>query len=729
MTEFTGRTVEEAIETGLTTLSLSRDQVEIEILEEGRTGVFGMGSRLATVRITLPGSESAPPASEAVDVIEVVDSSPDAITPKPTPVSETMTEMPTQIADTDNTEGAVASVGTTDSVIDVAVEMTEQDEVLAIAQDFLQNMLDRMGLKTRVEASVVAADKENREPTYLLNIEGEDLGILIGRRAETLEAIQYLVRLVVNRYLHTWPRIEVDVEHYKERRELSLERLANTMADKAVRENRTVVLEAMPLASGVWCTSLFGIAKMCTPRASEKAKTAKSASFPPRTFLYCGHAVLHNLIHGPLGICRRSVFLSPALTGLHPPFYGMNGAADDWLKRLCVAYNDAVSAITENLARPRIGLLATLLSTSQNYRSAGLNTYSHQLLHHLPERCKQFEFLTYVGDASYRARPGLLLRQPRIPTQRPIARIFWEQARLPQAIRRDRLSLLHGLAYATPLFAGIPIVVTVHDLSFLLYPQSFRPGNRLYLSRITAQSCHRARRVIAVSKATANDLVHLLGVPETKIDVVYNGVDEIYSPLPVAEVEAYRRQAGWPESFMLIVGTLEPRKNHLGLLDAYDRYRRSVQNPIPLLIGGGKGWYFENVFERVKALGLEQYVHFLGFVPLTDLPWLYNAASLFVYPSVYEGFGLPVAEAMACGTPVITSSVSSLPEVAGDAAWMVDPDDSEALALAMTAVLNDSERSDAMRTAGLTHAAQFRWTATADATAAVYAHALEKDHG
>ena len=391
-----------------------------------------------------------------------------------------------------------------------------------------------------------------------------------------------------------------------------------------------------------------------------------------------------------------------------------------------------MSAPNDDLARPRIGLLATLLSTAQNYRGAGLNTYSHQLLHHLSERSqrsRQFGLLAYVSDASYRARPGLLLRQPRFPTQRPFARILWEQTFLPLAVRRDRLKLLHGLAYAAPLFASVPTVVTVHDLSFLLYPEAFRPGNRLYLTHITAQSCRRARRVIAVSQATASDLTQLLGVPQTKIDVVYNGVDGIYRPLPAAQVDAYRRQAGWPERFVLIVGTLEPRKNHLILLEAYDRYRRSVRHPLPLLIGGGKGWDYDKIFERVKTLGLEPYVHFLGYVPLTALPWLYNAASLFVYPSRYEGFGLPLAEAMACGTPAITSSSSSLPEVAGDAALLVGPDDSAALAQAMAAVLKDQDRQKAMRAAGLAHVAKFHWAGTAGATAETYTRALEKNHG
>lgn len=246
MTEFTGRTVEEAIEIGLTTLNLSRDQAEIEILEEGRTGVFGVGSRLATVRITSSDStsDSTPQTPAVKEVIEVADSSDSE--PEPTLIAEPVAEMETRTEDAEIEEIVIDPVIETDLSGERDAEMTEEDEVVAISQDFLQNMLDLMGLKTQVESTVVEPDRDNREPTYYFNIEGEDLGSLIGRRGETLEAIQYLVRLVVNRYMHNWPRIEVDVEQYKKRRELSLERLANTLADQAVRDNRTIVMEAMP---------------------------------------------------------------------------------------------------------------------------------------------------------------------------------------------------------------------------------------------------------------------------------------------------------------------------------------------------------------------------------------------------------------------------------------------------------------------------------------------------
>jgi glycosyltransferase involved in cell wall biosynthesis len=179
-----------------------------------------------------------------------------------------------------------------------------------------------------------------------------------------------------------------------------------------------------------------------------------------------------------------------------------------------------------------------------------------------------------------------------------------------------------------------------------------------------------------------------------------------------------------------MVGTLEPRKNHLGLIEAYARYRRMTKTPLPLLIGGGKGWHFDEIFHRVQALGLEEAIRFLGFVPWEDLPWLYNAAALFVYPSRYEGFGLPVAEAMRCGTPVITSNVSSLPEVAGDAALTIAPDEHEALAQAMLRILHtEPERQAIMRRKGQKQAARFSWERTAQQTAALYAHVLNSTHG
>lgn len=387
-----------------------------------------------------------------------------------------------------------------------------------------------------------------------------------------------------------------------------------------------------------------------------------------------------------------------------------------------------MSAMTFASGLPRVGLVATLLSTATSYRGAGIHTYCDQLLQNLPNQRPAHDYFAFVNDPAYQPPPGLTLHRAPAASQRPSRRILWEQAVLPFLARRQ-VDLIHGLAYALPLAAGLPSVVTVHDLSFLLFPQAFAPGNRLYLSRISAISCRRASKVIAVSQATASDIQRLIGIPANRIEVIYNGVDEAYYLRPATEIEDYRRQTGWPDRFLLSVGTLEPRKNYPTLIEAYALYRRLASSPLPLLIAGGRGWQYDAIFSCVSALGLEQHIRFLGFVPASMLPWLYNAAAVFVYPSRYEGFGLPVVEAMACGVPTITSTASSLPEVAGQAALTVDPDDVETLAEMMHKVAGDVERQMMMREAGLHQAERFRWCFTAARTAALYASVCGIDHG
>ena len=234
-------------------------------------------------------------------------------------------------------------------------------------------------------------------------------------------------------------------------------------------------------------------------------------------------------------------------------------------------------------------------------------------------------------------------------------------------------------------------------------------------------SVRRARRVVAVSESTKQDIVRIYDISPEKIDVVHNGVDTSFRPLPADQVAAFRQQKGLPERFALFVGTLEPRKNVVRLVEAYARLPKGRP---PLVLVGGKGWFYDEIFRRVEALELTGEVHFSGFVPAEDLPLWYNAADLFVYPSVYEGFGLPALEAMACGTAVITSTASSLPEVVGKAGRLVDPTDTEALATAMEQVLGDREMQEQMQTAGLVQAAGFSWEKAARLTADSYRHAL-----
>jgi glycosyltransferase involved in cell wall biosynthesis len=267
--------------------------------------------------------------------------------------------------------------------------------------------------------------------------------------------------------------------------------------------------------------------------------------------------------------------------------------------------------------------------------------------------------------------------------------------------------------------------VTVYDLSFRLTPQRFRPAQRLYLSAFTAVSCRRARRVLAISESTRADLVRLLRLPASKVDVAFPGLSPALRPLPAAQVEAFRARCGLPERFILYLGTLEPRKNLAILLEAYARLR-PLHPDLYLVLAGARGWWYADLFRRVEALGLSSAVVFPGYVQQDELPLWYNAAAAFAYPSSYEGFGLPVAEALACGRPVVTTAVSSLPEAGGDAAYLVPPGDVPALAAALAqALVSDTERA----ARGLAHAARFTWAGTAAQTAASYRRALEQPSG
>lgn len=232
MSEFTGRTIDDAIETGLKTLGLSREAVEIEVLDEGRGGVFGLGSKEARVIIrSLSAGSPAPDAPPSHSSDPDTDQAPVVIAQAE--VEQQGTEVEPEL---DEEEGY------TESELEA---LDAENEVLMISRNFLQGMLDHMGLDTTVEAEIQPADDDG-EIGYYLNIAGQDLGILIGRRAETLDAIQYLVRLVANRHTHAWHRVEIDVERYKQRRQTSLQRMAENMAERAVREQRTIILEAMP---------------------------------------------------------------------------------------------------------------------------------------------------------------------------------------------------------------------------------------------------------------------------------------------------------------------------------------------------------------------------------------------------------------------------------------------------------------------------------------------------
>ncbi|HTM68619.1 MAG TPA: glycosyltransferase family 1 protein [Candidatus Binatia bacterium] len=258
----------------------------------------------------------------------------------------------------------------------------------------------------------------------------------------------------------------------------------------------------------------------------------------------------------------------------------------------------------------------------------------------------------------------------------------------------------------------LPLVVTVHDLSFVRFPRFFSAKQRLWHAAVGADRLlRRAAAVVAVSEHTKADVVETYGVPAERVTVASPGVSAAFSPRPGTEIAALRAKLGLHSPYFLFLGSLEPRKNITGLIDAYDR----VAGGHDLVIAGGKGWLYRDIFRRAAASPKRDRIRFIGYVEGADKPALYAGASALVYPSFYEGFGMPPLEAMACGTPVVASHASSLGEVVGDAGLLVDPYSPADIAAAMTAVVGDGRLAAELRRRGLERAKRFTWDASAAA--------------
>jgi glycosyltransferase involved in cell wall biosynthesis len=308
----------------------------------------------------------------------------------------------------------------------------------------------------------------------------------------------------------------------------------------------------------------------------------------------------------------------------------------------------------------------------------------------------------------------------RAPLSERALTILWHRLRLPIPVEwfTGPIDIFHSTDFVLPPVRQARTILTVHDLTFMRLPQCAEVGLRAYLNKVVPRSIERANLVLADSQSTKNDLIELLGVSPDKIEVVYAGVERRFRPMEgEMALQRVKKRYGLNFSFILSLGTLEPRKNFSGLIEAYALMR---DKELKLVIAGGKGWLYDEIFARVEELGLEDKVIFPGFIADEDLPALYNLAKLFVFPSLYEGFGLPPLEAMACGTPVVTSDRPSLPEVVGEAGLMVEATDSKALAEAMERVLMDENLRGEMREKGLKQAEKFTWEAAAEKLLDVY---------
>ncbi len=304
-------------------------------------------------------------------------------------------------------------------------------------------------------------------------------------------------------------------------------------------------------------------------------------------------------------------------------------------------------------------------------------------------------------------------------------RLGLDQVGVMSAARKTKARLVHYPANIGRVWNPGGTVVTVHDLSFFRNPDWFPPDRAAYYRWAVRRTVPGARRIIADSCATAQDLESYLGIPQKRIDVVYLGVDEHFAPAGEAAQTEARRRHNLPGRYFLYYGTLEPRKNLRRLIRAWSR--EAHRHDCDLVIAGRRGWRVEAIDEAAAESPHRERIHFPGFLPAEDQAAVLSAAEAFVWPSLWEGFGLPPIEAMACGAPVITSKISSMPEVVDRAAVLVNPEDEDELAHAMVNILDDEERRAWLRAAGPPWAAQLTWRQTAQGVLAAYKRALEND--
>jgi len=302
--------------------------------------------------------------------------------------------------------------------------------------------------------------------------------------------------------------------------------------------------------------------------------------------------------------------------------------------------------------------------------------------------------------------------------------ILWYRWRLPlyATFFSGQVDIYHGPDFALPPLNGkLRKVVTVHDLAFLEHPEYAVPSLAAYLKKVVPEAVASADVVAAVSQTTGQALIDHLKTPREKITVIPNGVGAYFRRItdPVL-LGATRHKYGLKHPLVLGVGTLEPRKNHPGLVKAFAQAQKKKGGPAMLALAGGKGWLYEETRQVVAELKLENKVRFLGRVSDLELMTLYSLADVFAFPSFSEGFGIPPLEAMACGAPVITSNTSSLPEIAGDAALLVDPQDVKALGHAITHLLENEQLREELRQKGYQRAQLYTWSASASKMLSVY---------
>lgn len=356
---------------------------------------------------------------------------------------------------------------------------------------------------------------------------------------------------------------------------------------------------------------------------------------------------------------------------------------------------------------------------------SGVGNYTARLLAAQLEIEPGRDYLLYSNRPLENLEPELA-RAKRVPGYLPRSRWLWMQLKLPRIINQTGPDLCHFTNALAPLWITKPYVLSIYDATLFLYSR-YHPWTRLLAIRMMLPlAVRRAKAIITISKSARKDLQRILKIPEDKIHVVYGAAPKHFERVTnQRELARIRQKYQLPEQFLLYVGTLEPRKNLDRLVRAFGRLKEQGQ-PHKLVLAGPWGWSMNGFQQQIKNLGLNKSVQMLGYIPDDDLPGLYSLATVFAFPSLYEGFGLPPLEAMACGTPVLSSRNSSLAEICGDAAFLVDPLNEKSLFDGLQRVLGDEGLRQELGKIGRKRAAEFSWERAARETAAVYDKLLKK---
>lgn len=362
---------------------------------------------------------------------------------------------------------------------------------------------------------------------------------------------------------------------------------------------------------------------------------------------------------------------------------------------------------------------------------AGIGYYIHYLLHNLAKIDKENRYILLYNSF----RKSFLKGAPKYEYENfrqvmfRIPNIFFSTisgTMLSRLIPAERLTgpvdIFHATNFLVPYVKYAKIILTIYDLSILKFC-GFHPVKRRFVfskSRLyySARNCHR---IITCSEATKKDVVDILEARPEKVKVIYGAISPEFKELDSNELiqEAMKRYS-LPEKYILFVGTLEPRKNIVRLIEAFKKIKDKLKGEFKLILIGGRGWYYKDIFATIKRLGLDDSVRYLDYIAREDLPPILNGAEAFVYPSLYEGFGLPPLEAMACGVPILVSDVSCFPEVFGDSALRVDPYSVDEIADGIYRILTDRNLREALRQKGLKKAREYSWERTARETLALY---------